>query len=87
MCRGEKKGEATTHFQCGVATLQWCHDCRGYGVHNKCVCAHDRGPTPVRAGEPEKTCRTGLLGHSVATQNSLSRKRRLTLCRDRVLGS
>ena len=49
-------GEAIAHFQCGVATLQWCRDSRGHGVHGKCVCSHDQRPACACAGEPGKAC-------------------------------
>ena len=80
-------GEAIAHFQCGVATLQWCHDSKGHDVHGKRVA---RTINDLHARERASLGRpvtTSLLGHSVAIENSLSRQRRLTLCHDRVLGS
>ena len=43
-------GWATAHFQSGVATLKWCHDMRGRGVHGMRSCMHDQGPTSMRTG-------------------------------------
>ena len=45
-----KMGEATAHFLCGVATLQWCRDSRGRSVHDRHACVHDRGPAPTIEG-------------------------------------
>ena len=81
-----KMGEATAHFQCGVATLQFCCESRGHNVHGRCACAHDQGPVRAYALARQclgRTVTTGLLGRFVTTENSLSRQRRPALCHDR----
>ena len=61
---------------------RWCRDSRGHGVHNRRPYMQDRGPVCPCAclGRPVAT---GFLRCFVAIEDSLSRQRWLTLCRNR----
>ena len=83
---GEKRGKLLPIFNVmsrhysGVATI---------GTTACMTSASTRTTEGLRAcvrASLRKPVATSLLGHSVATENSLSRQRRLTLCRDKVFG-
>ena len=80
ICVGVKMGEVIAHFQCGVATLQWCCDTavvsysRGRGVHGRPACAYYKGLALMHARVClRRPVAIGYLECSVATENSLSR--------------